>query len=249
MDFRALKDYSSDVKQVYNSSDRWCLIGDAGNFVDPLYSPGSDFIGIANGFACDLISRDLGGESIDTLTKVYDQSFRSLSRTYLATYQRQYPLMGYARIMTAKIVWDFVMYWGGVALLFRCNKLCDAAFMERVNPLLQEFAYTNIGMQAFFRKWARASEGGDPQPGSFVDYSEIEFLADLNQRLTLEHEDEAVVAQLARNLELANELKLEITAEASLTSKLVLKNEVRPSTGHLTAMFETLRGHPTTIEA
>jgi hypothetical protein len=104
-------------------------------------------------------------------------------------------------------------------------------------------------MQAFFRKWARASEGGDPQPGSFVDYSEIEFLADLNQRLTLEHEDEAVVAQLARNLELANELKLEITAEASLTSKLVLKNEVRPSTGHLTAMFETLRGHPTTIEA
>jgi flavin-dependent dehydrogenase len=249
MDFRALKDYSHDVKRVYNSSDRWCLIGDAGNFVDPLYSPGSDFIGITNGFACDLISRDLGGEAIHALTEVYDQSFRSLSRTYLATYQRQYPLMGYARIMTAKIVWDFVMYWGGVALLFRCSKLCDTAFMERVNPLLQEFAYTNIGMQAFFRKWARASEDADPQLASFVDYSEIEFLAELNRRLTMEHEDEAVVAQLSRNLELANELKLEITAEALLTSKLVLRNEVPPSTGHLTAMFETLRGRPTTVEA
>ena len=112
MDFHALKNYSHDVKQTF-SAERWCLTGDAGVFVDPLYSPGSDFIGIANGFVSDLIDRDLRGESIDDLAEIYDQSYRSLGRTFLVTYHRQYPLMGKPRVMTVKVVWDFVMYWGG----------------------------------------------------------------------------------------------------------------------------------------
>jgi flavin-dependent dehydrogenase len=240
MDFRALRDYSYDVKQV-SSQDRWCLVGDAGTFVDPLYSPGSDFIGIANGFVSDLIYRDLQGESIQTITDVYDKSFRSLSRTYLASYHRQYPLMGYPCIMTAKIVWDFVMYWGGVALIFRCGKLCNTAFMERINPLLQEFAYTNLGMQSFFRKWAQASNRASSSEGSFVDYSEMAFLAELNRGLTLEYDDEGLFAQLRRNLELAGELKLEIASEAFRTSALVRTDKSAPSTGHLTAMFDILR--------
>jgi len=248
MDFRALKDYSHDVSQVY-SADRWCLIGDAGNFVDPLYSPGSDFIGISNGFVSDLIGRDLAGEPIRTAIEVYDQSFRSLSRTYLATYHRQYSLMGYPLIMITKIVWDFAMYWGGIALLFCSNKFCDREFMERVNPLLQEFAFMNLGMQALFRKWAQSSEGTNHQVGSFVDYSEIEFLAELNRRLTLEYEDEALIAQLSQNLVLANELKLEITSEASRSSNLFFVDDVRPATGHLKAMFETLRGRTSPVES
>lgn len=242
MDFRALKNYCLDVKQVY-SNERWCLVGDAGAFVDPLYSPGSDFIGIANTFACNLISRDLQGESIEGVTGIYDQSFRSLTRTYLTTYHRQYPLMGYPRIMTAKIVWDFVMYWGGIALIFRCNKFCDPAFMERVKPLLQAFAYANIRVQALFRKWAEVSECADSPPGSFVDYSEMEFLAELNRGLTLDYDDEGLLAQLQQNLELAKNIKSEIVAEANRTSPRVFNDPEPPSTQHLGLMFEALRAH------
>lgn len=246
MDFSALKNYSHGVKQMY-SHERWCLTGDAGAFVDPLYSPGSDFIGIANGFSCDLIARDLRGEPIDEIAKNYDQSFRSLIRTFLATYQRQYSLMGHPRIMVTKIMWDFVMYWGGIALLFRANKLCDIEFMSKANPLLQAFAYTNIGMQSFFRKWARSSQELNCPPNSFIDYADQKFLAELNRQLTLEHDDESLLAQLNQNLELARNLKREIIAEASRQAPRLNKNESRPTTHHLQSIFRLMDTQPSTL--
>jgi hypothetical protein len=59
-DFLGLRDYSYSCRQVY-SADRWALTGEAGAFLDPFYSPGSDYIGIGNTFIADLIKRDLCG--------------------------------------------------------------------------------------------------------------------------------------------------------------------------------------------
>ena len=212
MDFLAIKHFSHDAKQVY-SSDRWLLTGDAGYFVDPFYSPGSDFVGIANGFCCDLITRDFDGNAIDELATIYDQSFRTLARTFLLNYQRQYALMGSGRVLCTKVIWDFVMYWGGIALLFFRNKFVDPPFMERARPALQGFAQLNVGMQAFFREWANMEQGG-AAAGSFVDYAEIEFLAEMNRNLQRSCDDDALLAQLDQNLSLAQELAREIRAEA-----------------------------------
>jgi flavin-dependent dehydrogenase len=242
MDFHALRNYSHDVKQVY-SSDRWCLTGDAGIFLDPLYSPGSDFIGIANGFACDLIARDLNGQAIAEIAASYDQAFRSLARTYLVTYHRQYPLMGHPRVMATKVVWDFVMYWGGVALLFCRNKLCDAAFMDRARPILQRFAQLNVWMQAFFRRWAEISSDNDLRPGSFVDYAQLSFLAELNHNLQIERDDLQLLEQLTRNLELARELKQEILAEARAAG-VFGERLVTPTTEHLGHVFAAMAPGP-----
>jgi flavin-dependent dehydrogenase len=235
MDFLAMKHYSHGVERVFSGQGRWCLTGDAGVFIDPLYSPGNDFISIANGFACDLISRGLAGEDVAAIAESYDKAYRSLTRTYMVTYYRQYPLMGNARVMTTKIVWDFVMYWGSVALLFFRDKMRDPAFMNRVRPRLEQFAYANVEMQSFFRKWADAPMA-EPRAGAFVDYAEIPFLAELNHNLHEDSDDETLLAQLDHNLELARQLKQEIHAEASL----------KPSgetlaTAHLKQMFETLR--------
>ena len=46
-DFAFLRDFSYGCKQVF-SGERWALTGEAGLFLDPFYSPGSDFIAIAN---------------------------------------------------------------------------------------------------------------------------------------------------------------------------------------------------------
>ncbi len=240
MDFRGLKDYSHSAKRVF-SPDRWCLTGDAGSFSDPFYSPGGDFIGIANGFICDLISKDLRGETVEQVAELYDQTYRSLARTFLVTYQRQYSLMGNARVMSLKIVWDFVMYWGGVALLFFRNKFCDPAFMDQVRPLLQEFAFINVNMQAFFREWAAKEPCPDLEPGAFLDYAEIAFLAEMNRNLNVERDDESLLEQLSVNLRLAKELKQEIVTEAercAVGSPSAVS--VSPTT-HLGAVFSVLR--------
>jgi hypothetical protein len=240
MDFLALRDYSHDVKQVF-SRDRWCLTGDAGAFIDPLYSPGSDFIAIANGFVCDLIDRDHRGEDISGLAEMHDQTFRALVRTYMVTFQRQYFLMGHAQVMPIKIIWDFVMYWGGVALIFFRNKFCDAAFMERALPLLRAFAVTNIGTQALFREWARKAPAAGPDPGTFVDYAEIGFLMELNRNLLIECDDDALIEKLLRNLELARQLQQEIAAEASLSAPDRSNDTAGVATTHLADVFAALR--------
>ena len=240
MDFLGLKHYSHDAKQLF-SRDRWCITGDAGAFVDPFYSPGSDFIGMANGFACDLIARDLRGEDIGSLCAIHDQTFRSLVRTYMVTFHRQYPLMGSARVMCVKIVWDFVMYWGGVALLFFRQKLCDPAFMEQVRPVLQAFAFTNVAVQASFRKWAGSEPKPDPAPGTFLDYAEIGFLAEMNRNLLCECDDASLLDRLRCNLELARELKQEILAEASRSGADRSAGASEVSSAHLKEVFAALR--------
>ena len=68
--------------------------------------------------------------------------------------------------------------------------------------------------------------------GSFVDYAEIPFLAELNRKLLQECDDGALLAQLDRNLELARQLRREIMAEAG-------RAEAAP-TSHLSEMFAAM---------
>ena len=53
-DFAFFRRFSHDCKQIY-SAERWALAGEAGRFLDPFYSPGSDFIAIGNTYITELI--------------------------------------------------------------------------------------------------------------------------------------------------------------------------------------------------
>lgn len=39
-DFLKVEDFSYGCKQAFSGSDRWSLVGEAGPFLDPFYSPG-----------------------------------------------------------------------------------------------------------------------------------------------------------------------------------------------------------------
>lgn len=240
MDFLALRHYSRESKQVF-SANGWALTGDAGIFIDPLYSPGSDFIAMSNSFICDLIARDHRGEAIAAIASAYDKAYRSLAQTYLVNYYRQYSLMGDSRVMITKIVWDFAMYWGGVANLFCGDRLCDPKFMERVNPLLQSFAFTNLAMQAHFREWAKLGKENARPQRIFIDYSGLNFLVELNANLGEKFDDDGLIEQMEHNLRLAKDLRLEIHAESRRTSESLAKAGEVPVTGHLDKLFETMR--------
>ena len=56
-DFLALKHYAHGCERVI-SPDGWSLVGEAGVFTDPFYSPGSDFIAIGNDLTTDLVDPD-----------------------------------------------------------------------------------------------------------------------------------------------------------------------------------------------
>ncbi len=216
-DFCVLRHYAHDCQKVF-SADRWCLTGEAGVFVDPFYSPGSDFIGLSNTIVTTLILKERQGESIEQDVELYNRIYLDTFHSYIGTYEDQYPLMGNAQVMTAKVVWDFSIYWGVNALIFFHNKSQDLAFWTAMRHALSRFDKLNVRMQQFFRDWdARLLEpgGGEPSvPGvndwtpAFVNYMQIPYLHKWHVDLNAGLDEVALQAQVTENID-----KLEIIAD------------------------------------
>ena len=71
-DFLKVENFSYGCKQEFDGAKRWALVGEAGAFLDPFYSPGSDFISISNTLSTDLITRELDGEDVTERAKAHD---------------------------------------------------------------------------------------------------------------------------------------------------------------------------------
>ena len=104
MDFRFLRHFSHGCREVFG--ERWALTGEAGLFLDPFYSPGSDFIAISNGYICDMIEKDRAGQSFAAYAEIYQQLYFSFYENTLTLYQDQYPLFGDAQVMPLKVIWN-----------------------------------------------------------------------------------------------------------------------------------------------
>jgi flavin-dependent dehydrogenase len=95
-------------KQWFSAEERWGLTGEAAAFTDPLYSPGSDFISLDNDFITDLVARDLGGESGESLAargKLYDDFMKFRFEATMLVYRDLYSLLGSFDLWSLK--WDF----------------------------------------------------------------------------------------------------------------------------------------------
>ena len=209
-DFLAIKKMSMGSKQIF-SVDRWGLIGEAAAFLDPFYSPGSDFIAIGNTMVGRLIEEDVAGNSITHLAPTLQSVFLTLFQNNLLTYRDQYPLFGNPRIMAIKFVWDYAVYWGFPALLYFNDKLTDAGFIQSLSRGVEEIRDMNLNMQDFFRDWYRADPEVNAVP-AFVDQSNIEVMTRLNQELTERLDDEALRKRFESNVDLIRDLMLEITS-------------------------------------
>ncbi|MER7756985.1 lycopene cyclase family protein [Kitasatospora sp. NPDC097643] len=178
-DFRVMKDYSYSCEQVYDGRARWCLTGESGIFLDPLYSPGLDLIAIGNGLVADLVGRSLDGEDVTVRASVHDGLFRRVTEMWLAVYENQYALMGNARVMSSKVIWDTAFYWGVFGLLFFQDRFRTVADDPSVAADLERLTAISNRVQAFFREWAAIDD--TPLEARFVDlYSPLDFMVRLH---------------------------------------------------------------------
>ena len=143
-DFLALRHYAHACERVF-SPDGWSLVGEAGVFTDPFYSPGSDFIAIGNDCAADLIVRTARGEDVRERAEAFNTNYLRLFDAFLRLYSGQYPLMGNAQVMTAKAAWDNGAYWAitGSSVLpapvhaagvHAVHRSADAAILRAARP-------------------------------------------------------------------------------------------------------------------
>ena len=129
------------------------MTGEAGVFTDPFYSPGSDFIAMGNECIADLIAREVRGEDVSARVESFNQTYLRLFDAFIRLYEGQYPIMGNAQVMMAKITWDNACYWGITALLFFQRRYRRPEFIASIEPLMRRFFVMHARMQSFFRAW------------------------------------------------------------------------------------------------
>lgn len=217
-DFMFLRDFSYGCKQVF-SADRWALTGEAGVFLDPLYSPGSDFIAISNGYISDLIARDRAGQRFESYVELYQQLYFSFYSNTLTLYQDQYALLGDAQVMPLKIMWDYTLYWALLAPLFFADRLTHIGVLGRLRDSFSLASDLNTAMQPLLREWGQlnAADGGIA-PGRtddrMLDQRSIEWFAEMNRALNDQLDDEALVERIRANVALLRALAVELLDRA-----------------------------------
>ena len=179
-DFAFFKRFSYDCDQVF-SDQRWAMAGESGRFLDPFYSPGSDFIAIGNTYITDLVVRDHAGKSIAAHAQIYEQIFRSFYDNTLALYVDQYGIFGDPEVLPLKVFWDYTYYWGVLARLYYQGGMTDLLALQHLRDELGSMQQLNVAMQGFVRELCQHSRKRNH--AILLDQASLPWFVELNRSL------------------------------------------------------------------
>ncbi|HNH27742.1 MAG TPA: hypothetical protein PLR93_12015, partial [Anaerolineales bacterium] len=159
MDFLSLKRYSYASAQVF-SHTRWSCVGEAGFFLDPLYSYGSDFIAVTNTLTVEMIRRERAGSLTEKMVAGYNRLvLDNLYKICLGFYEGMYKIFGHPQIFTPKLTWDTAIYWSWMYQLYVQGMLLNPT--EDVFTLGERFRQLNTRVEKLLADW---SEKAPPRP-------------------------------------------------------------------------------------
>jgi flavin-dependent dehydrogenase len=211
-DFAFFRRFSYDCAQVF-SAGRWALAGEAGRFLDPFYSPGSDFIAIGNTYITELVARESAGRPIAAHAQVFEQIFRSFYDSTLALYVDQYGIFGSPQALPAKIMWDYAYYWSVLAPLVFQGRLADLASLAHLRDELAALQRLNLDVQALLRRWA-ADGTGTPAEARMLDQASLPWFVELNRALQDRPDDATFRSTMKAATQRLHRLAREIEARA-----------------------------------
>lgn len=212
-DFLKVGNFSYGCKQVFSGSDRWCLVGEAGAFLDPFYSPGSDFIAMSNTLTTDLILRDVAGEGVEERAQKHNALYLRLYRESLRWYEGQYEFWGDPQVMMCKIACNNIVYWSTNALLFFHRKLADPEYMSLVMADLERFWAMNTRLEQLFRDWFAID--AKEYHRAFVAPTGFPSMGLRHVELAANFDDEALKAKVAEDADLLEGVAVAIFHKAA----------------------------------
>jgi flavin-dependent dehydrogenase len=213
-DFAFFKRFSYGCKRVFSGTNRWALTGEAGLFLDPFYSPGSDFIAISNTYITELIAIDQEQGATSMMAEIYEQIYFSLYQNMLTLYTDQYKIFGDPEVMPVKVIWDYAYYWGVMCQLFFQNKLIDVTCMARMRTKLAAIQAINVEMQLFLRAWNLVSAKRNlPE---MLDQASLPWFAQLNKELRDDLNDAQFMERIDSQLQQLHALAAEIVVAAQM---------------------------------
>jgi flavin-dependent dehydrogenase len=195
-DFLKIENFSYSCKRQF-SGDRWTLVGEAGAFLDPFYSPGSDFIALSNTLTTDLVTRHLDGEDVSERADAFQDLFKSHYEDFLKLYENQYELWGNPAPMNAKIAANFIFDWAGVALLFFHRKITDVDFIAEVRDDFDKIGAANAAIERVCLEWHRLDDREWRR--GYVSIGAYPGLAFMHVGLAAGLDDDALKAKVTEN--------------------------------------------------
>jgi flavin-dependent dehydrogenase len=211
-DFLKVQDLSYGCERVF-SPQRWCLTGEAGAFIDPLYSPGSDFIALGNTFITEAIRRDLDGEDVAERIDAYNEEHLRIFEVILGRYRNHYHLFGDAQVMVVKILWDYAFYWAYPALWFFQDRWTDLEFMAKVREDYDRAIRLDALMQEVFDQWHDLI--GDQEWCNWFVTLTLPWLRQASDELVADFDDAGLVEKAARDLKVLESFAVSVLAKAS----------------------------------
>jgi len=152
LDFLSIKNCSYTSAQVF-SHQRWSCVGEAGFFLDPLYSGGADFIAITNTLTIDLIRRDQSDALNENIVRDYNRLvLENFYPMYLDYYKGMYRAFGHAPIIAAKMCWDTAMNWSWTYQVYLQGLIKQPS--EELFELGAKYLALNAHVQQLFADWS-----------------------------------------------------------------------------------------------
>jgi 2-polyprenyl-6-methoxyphenol hydroxylase-like FAD-dependent oxidoreductase len=170
-------DFSYDCRQTI-SVQRWALVGEAGRFSDPLYSPGSDLISIYNTLIVDAIQTE-DDRTLEKKCYLAEQIQRVMYEAYVPSYARSYNCLGDQEAFTLKYTWELAVYFGFYVFPMINNFYADPVFMP---AFLRRFALLgpiNSNLQSFlsdFFEWKKQQPKTGLSAPHFVEFFDMQPL-------------------------------------------------------------------------
>jgi flavin-dependent dehydrogenase len=205
LDFHKLKKYAYGTRRGL-SPQRWALTGEAGLFLDPLYSTGVDFIAVANTLATRLICGALDDEpDLRRRLKTYNSFYLGQFMGWEPAFAGQYEVFRDAQATAAKIIWDNASYFMFPVLLFTNGCITDVDFLASVREQIASTHPLNVYMQQRFRDVSRLDVRSAGFPVG-TDASVEDLFATASRSLTKDEVRERIHAGVAQMRSLAGEL-------------------------------------------
>jgi 2-polyprenyl-6-methoxyphenol hydroxylase-like FAD-dependent oxidoreductase len=153
LDHGSFKDFSYGCRQTIHPA-RWALSGEAGRFTDPLYSPGSDFIGFYNTLITDAILTTDRQELVGKC-QLYEHVMRSIYESLLPTYAVSYDVLGDREAFILKYTWELSIYFAFFVFPFindlATNRLFALSYLGKFSRLGTINAHLQTFISAYYQ--------------------------------------------------------------------------------------------------
>lgn len=176
--FSGLADFSHGCARTI-SPERWALSGEAGRFLDPLYSPGSDFIALHNTMIVDAIRAATPGER-EARCRQHETLVRALYDAFIPGFASSYVALGDPEAYSLKYTWELTVYYGFYVFPFINDLFTEPRFVPGFLRRFARLGKMNDGLQQTIRDYYawRKARGEASRTPHFWDFMNLQPLAE-----------------------------------------------------------------------